>query len=125
MTMNNESIIINKINGIFVKSQDFLRPLVSASLFLQKFDYLILLLIILLFLASLFAPTNILGIIAQLIIGFTVLKIFFVRGQKIEISVQTLVLIGYLAICFISILFSPYTMYSYKGFLKTLCYILL
>ena len=98
MTMNNESIIINKINGIFAKSQEFLRPLVSASLFLQKFDYLILLLIILLFLASLFAPTNILGIIAQLIIGFTVLKIFFVRGQKIELSVQTLVLTGYLGI---------------------------
>ena len=123
MTMNNQSIIIDKINSIFAKSQEFFRPLVSASLFLQRFDYLILLLIVLLFIASLFTSTAVMGVFAQLIIGLTILKMFFVRGQKIELSSHNVILLVFLGICYVSVLFSPYVGLSFKGFFKTLCYI--
>ena len=121
--MNNESLIINKINGIFAKSQEFLRPLVSASLFLQRFDYFILLLMILLFIALIFAKTTIIGGIAGLIIALTVLKMFFIRGQDIELTPANVVLLGFLAVCFISVFFSPYVMMSLKGFSYTLLFI--
>ena len=119
----NNSIIIEKINNFLYKIQDFLRPIVSASLFLQRFDYFILLLMIILFAASLFTSSSIMGMIAIMIIVFTVLKMCFVRGQNVEISLSNLILLMFLTICYISVLFSPYVNLSYKGFFKTLIYI--
>ena len=114
--MNNGSFITDSINKIFSISQESLRPIVSASLFLQRFDYFILLLMILLYTVSLFTGTNVMGIAASLIIALTVLKLFFIRGQKIEIYPSGIILIGFLAICFISVLFSPYVKFSFLGF---------
>ena len=94
--MNNGSFITDSINKIFSISQESLRPIVSASLFLQRFDYFILLLMILLYTVSLFTGTNVMGIAASLIIALTVLKLFFIRGQKIEIYPSGIVLIGFL-----------------------------
>ncbi|MBQ7449967.1 O-antigen ligase family protein [bacterium] len=123
MMMNNGSFITDKINSIFSASQEFLRPLVCASLFLQRFDYFILFLTVLLLLLSLFTQTMILGKVALLIIGLSVLKIFFIRGQTIKFSTANLVLFLYLGICFISVLFSPYLNLSFKGFFKTFVYV--
>ena len=122
--MNNSSFITDKINSFLAKSQEFLRPLVSASLFLQRFDYLILLLMILLLAVSLFANTKVIGIVAGAIIVFTVLKLFFIRGQDIKIYPSNLLLIGFLAICLISAFFSAYVASSLKtGFLYYFLYI--
>ena len=114
--MNNGSFITDTINKMFSASQELLRPIVSASLFLQRFDYFILLLMILLYTVSLFAGTNIMGIIASMIIAFTVLKLFFIRGQTVEIYPTNIILAGFLAICFISVLFSSYVNFSFLGF---------
>ena len=114
--MNNGNFITDIINKIFSLSQEFLRPIVSASLFLQRFDYFILLLMILLYIVSLFTGTNIMGIVASLIIAFTVLKIFFIRGQNIEIYPVNILIIGFLTICFFSVLFSTYPKFSLLGF---------
>ena len=114
--MNNGNFITDIINKIFSLSQEFLRPIVSASLFLQRFDYFILLLMILLYIVSLFTVTNIMGIVASLIIAFTVLKIFFIRGQNIEIYPVNILIIGFLTICFFSVLFSTYPKFSLLGF---------
>ena len=114
--MNNGNFITDIINKIFSLSQEFLRPIVSASLFLQRFDYIILFLVILLYIASLFTGTNIMGIVASLIIVFTVLKIFFIRGQNIEIYPVNILIIGFLTICFFSVLFSTYPKFSLLGF---------
>ena len=121
--MNNDNIITDKINELLSKSQEFLRPFVSASLFLQRFDYFILLLIILLFVACLFTSTNVMGGIALLIIVLTILKMLFIRGQNVEFTLPNLILFGFLIICYISVLFSPYVALSYKGFFKTFVYI--
>lgn len=122
--MNNENFITDKINSFLSNLQESLRSFVSASLFLQKFDYFILLLIIILLFTSLFASTNILGVIAILIIFLTVIKLFFIRGQNVEFSPSNVILFTFLSICFISVLFSPFLELSIKGFLKTLIYIL-
>ena len=114
--MNSGSFITDIINKIFSASQEFLRPVVSASLFLQRFDYFILLLMILLYIVSLFAGTNIMGIIVSFIIALTCLKLFFIRGQTINIYPSGVILAGFLAICFISVLFSAYPKFSLLGF---------
>ena len=121
--MNNGNIITDKINTFLLKAQEFLRPFVSASLFLQRFDYFILLLTILLFVACLFTSTNVIGGFALLVIIFTVLKMLFIRGQNVELTLPNLILLAFLIICYISVLYSPYVALSYKGFLKTFVYI--
>ena len=124
MKMNNGNFITDKINNFFSKSQEFLRPLVGASLFLQRFDYFILLLMILLFGVSLFANTTVIGLFAGSIIVLTILKLFFIRGQNIEIYPSNLLLIGFLAVCLISAFFSSYVIPSLKtGFLYYFLYI--
>ena len=114
--MNNCSFITDKINKIFSTTQEFLRPVVSASLFLQRFDYFILLLMILLYVFSLYTGTNTIGIVAFLIVALSVIKLFFIRGQTIELYPSSIILIGFLAICFISVLFSSYIKLSFLGF---------
>ena len=121
--MNNENFVTDILNKIFSSSQEFLRPFVSASLFLQRFDYFILLLMVLLFVVSLFANTSIIGFVAGIIIVLTILKLFFIRGQNIELYPSSLLLIGFLTICLISVFFSPYVKMSFIGFLYYVLYI--
>ena len=122
--MNNDNFITDKINNFFAKSQEFLRPFVSASLFLQRFDYFILLLMILLFAVSLFANTTIIGLFAGAVIVLTILKLFFIKGQDIEIYPSNLLLIGFLLVCLISTFFSSHLIPSIKtGFLYYFLYI--
>ena len=116
MMMNNGSFITDIINKIFTTSQELLRSVVSASLFLQRFDYFILILMILLYIVCLFTGTNIMGFVAALIIALTVIKLFFIRGQTIEFYPSSIILTGFLAICFISVLFSSYPKFSMLGF---------
>ena len=93
------------------------------SLIIQNIDKFIYLSILAVFLASTVFPSDYIGLIAVLTALLTIIKLLFVKGEKLELSKAELWLVAYFMIVIISLAGSTLFALSLKGFMKTLIYV--
>ena len=113
--------MFNKILG-FIQSKT--EAVYQNSYLLQNIDLVIMGALATTFLASLILPSGAIGLGAWVVIMFTFVKLLFVKGQRIDLLNSERLLIVFLLIIFVSLCGSTLFVLSFKGFLKTLTYIL-
>ncbi len=118
-----ESSIINFKNKILEFSQNKLAVLVQNSLILSEIDKIILFFISATIILTTFAGTNTIGAAAMVVIFLTLIKLFTLKGQKIELTSWDGALWIYLIFCIISTINSTLLVQSLMGLSKTLIYL--
>lgn len=116
------SLFFDVINNWLKSIQNKLNPLVENSAIFKNLDNIIFLFMCLTFVSSLFLPSEMIGIVALVVVFFTVVKILFLKGQDIELSSCNLFLLIFLLISFASVINSSLFAKSFYGFSKTLIY---
>ena len=94
------------------------------SYLLQNIDFLIFLALAGTLLASLTMSSGIIGLGALAVAGLTFVKLLTAQGEKVRMTKAELCLIIFFLIVFISLCGSTLFGLSFKGFLKTVTYIL-
>ena len=117
-----ESKIFDFINFVLSKIQDKTDRIRQNSLILSCMDFFILIAIVLTFVVSTFASTEIIGMVSSLIPFLVVFKTLITKGEKIELETSNFFLLIYLLICFISCFTSSMLPQSLYGFMKTSIY---
>lgn len=95
----------------------------NNSLFIQNIDKLIYISILSVFIASTFMKSDYIGLIAVFATFLTVVKLLFVKGEKLEPTKFEVWLLAYFIIVIISLAGSSLFALSLKGFIKTLTYL--
>lgn len=116
------SLFFDVINNWLKSIQNRLNPLVENSTIFKSLDNIIFLFMCLTFVSSLFLPSEMIGIVALVVVLFTVIKNLFIKGQDIELSSCNLFLLVFLLISFASVINSSLFAKSVYGFSKTLIY---
>lgn len=94
------------------------------SYLLQNIDWLIMGALATTLFASLFVPSGAIGLGAWVVVGLTLLKLLFVKGEQVKLLNSERLLIVFFAIVFVSLCGASLFVLSLKGFLKTVTYIL-
>lgn len=110
-------------NKLFAFVQTKAEYLYENSFILQKIDNLILLSILSVFVASVFASSDVLGGIAFLSLFLTLIKLLCKKGERLECNKFEVALICYLMFVVISLFASSLFTLSLKGFEKTVIYL--
>ncbi|MFA6989648.1 MAG: O-antigen ligase family protein [Candidatus Gastranaerophilaceae bacterium] len=119
----NSSEIVKKIGHVFDFSRNKLIFLVEKSFLLKHIDDVIFTAMILLFTASLFVGTGLLGLIACIVFFLTLVKfLLFNSGDSIKSAINIPVFL-YFLIAAISVAFSFYFFHSIKGYSKMIIYL--
>ena len=114
-----ESKIFDFINFVLSRIQDKTDKIRRNSLILSCLDFFILTSIVLTFIVSTFASTEIIGLVSSIVPMLVVLKTLITKGEKIELETSNFLLLIYLLICFISCFTSSMIPQSLYGFMKT------
>lgn len=109
-------------NKLFNFTQNHTQAFYNNSLLLQNIDKFIYLSILAVFAASTIFPSDYIGLIAVFTTLMTIVKLLFVKGEKLETTGAEIWLLAYFMIVIISLAGSSLFMLSLKGFLKTLIY---
>lgn len=117
------SLILKSLNNLIKFSQEKCEYLCENSFFLKNIDNLIFALILLVFVLSTFASSDVIGYIGLMTLAMTVLKLFVKKGEKLEVNIFEIFLILYFMIVVISLAGSSLLHLSLKGFLKTFTYL--
>ena len=120
---NLSSIVIDSINDKLEWVQNKCHKLVENSLILKNLDNIILFFIALVLVTSLFLPSEMIGIVAIAVICLTILKLFLLKGQKLELASCNLFLLIFLGFSILSVVNSTMFKYSLMGLSKTLIYL--
>ncbi len=94
----------------------------ADSLFFKYMDDFIFTFIALTIICSVFAETSIIGIFAVIVILLTVLKVFFVKGERLSISSMDMWIVVFYMFVVLSLFASSLFILSLKGFLKMFVY---
>ncbi|MDD3238410.1 MAG: O-antigen ligase family protein [Candidatus Gastranaerophilales bacterium] len=116
------SSILNTINNSFAFVQDKFQNIVENSFILRKIDAIIFAFISLVLISSLFLPSEMIGLVACVVIGLTVFKLFLIKGQNINLAVCNVWIFGFIAFSIYSVANSTEPSLSLYGFTKTLIY---
>lgn len=111
------------LNKLFAFSQNKLEYLYKNSLILKNIDTLILISISAVFVSSVFAPSDSIGIFASIAIALTAINLLIKKGEKLECNKFELFLLAYFMFVIVSLCGSSLFMLSLKGFLKILIYL--
>ena len=117
-----ESKIFDCLNYCLASIQKKLDNIRQNSFILSNIDIFILISIFATLVVSVFAQTEIIGLISACVPAFVVLKVLMTKGEKIEIERCNFYLLVYLLICLISNFTSSMLPQSLYGFMKTLIY---
>ena len=117
-----DSKIFDLLNICIEYVQNKLDKTRQNSLILSSIDVFILVAIATTLTISIFAPTEIIGVVASIIPILVVLKVLITKGEKIELESANFFLLIYLLICFISNFTSSMLPQSLYGFMKTSIY---
>ncbi len=110
-------------NRLFNFTQNHTQVLYNNSLIIQNIDKFIYLSILAVFAASTIFPSDYIGLIAVITTILTIIKLLFVRGEKLEASKAEIWLLAYFMLVIISLAGSSLFALSLKGFLKTFIYL--
>ncbi|MGN0018495.1 MAG: O-antigen ligase family protein [Candidatus Gastranaerophilaceae bacterium] len=110
-------------NSFFKFVQNNTKDLYNNSLILKCTDTLILISILAVFVFSMFAPSDSIGIFAVAAIGLTLVNLLFRLGDKLECSKFELFLLIYFMLMIISLCGSSLFHLSLKGFIKNIIYL--
>lgn len=110
-------------NRLFNFTQNHTQFLYNNSLIIQNIDKFIYLSILAVFAASTIFPSDYIGLIAVITTILTIIKLLFVRGEKLEASKAEIWLLAYFMLVIISLAGSSLFALSLKGFLKTFIYL--
>ncbi len=111
------------LNKIFAYTQSKTEYLYKNSLILQNIDLLILISILAVFVSSIFANSESIGIFAIFASVFTFINLLVKRGNRLECNKFELFLLAYFMLVIISLFGSSLFMLSLKGFIKILIYL--
>lgn len=117
-----ESKIFNVLNSVVFCIQNKLDGLRQNSFILSNLDMFIMIAIFSTLFVSIFAPTELIGIVSFSVPFLVVLKVLITKGEKIELERSNFYLLIYLAICLISNFTSSMIPQSLYGYMKTLIY---
>ena len=117
-----ESRIFDVINFLLSKIQEKFDYVRQNSFLLSQIDYFILIFIILTYFVSLFASTNIIGLVSFFVPFLVVFKVLMTKGEKLELEKNNFFLLLYLVICVISCFSSSMISQSLYGLMKTMIY---
>ncbi len=118
-----ESNILNLKNKIFEFSQNKMSFIVENSSILRNIDSFILFFITLTILLTTVATSDIIGLSAIAVFVLTAIKMFTIKGQKIELTVWDAALLIYLVFCVVSTINSTLFHESLLGISKTFIYL--
>lgn len=110
-------------NRLFNFTQNHTQFLYNNSLIIQNIDKFIYLSILAVFAASTIFPSDYIGLIAVITTILTIIKLLFVRGEKLEASKAEIWLLAYFMLVIVSLAGSSLFALSLKGFLKTFIYL--
>ncbi len=122
-TDKNCGLIISSINSILKTTQNAFKYLWENSYFAQNIDNLIFATIIAVFILSTFASSSLLGTIALMTLGLTVIKTLIKPNEKLEMNLFEKFLLIYFLFVIVSLAGSTLFHLSLKGFTKTFTYI--
>ena len=110
-------------NKIFNFTQNHTQFLYNNSLIIQNIDKFIYLSILAVFAASTIFPSDYIGLIAVFTTILTVIKLLFVKGEKLEATKAEIWLLAYFMLVVVSLAGSSLFALSLKGFIKTFIYL--
>lgn len=110
-------------NRLFNFTQNHTQVLYNNSLIIQNIDKFIYLSILAVFAASTIFPSDYIGLIAVITTILTIIKLLFVRGEKLEASKAEIWLLAYFMLVVVSLAGSSLFALSLKGFIKTFIYL--
>ena len=110
------------LNKLFAFTQDKAEYLYKNSLILQNIDLLILISILAVFVSSVFAQSESIGIFALIATVLTFINLLVKRGNILECNKFELFLVAYFMFTIISLFGSTLFALSFKGFLKVVIY---
>jgi len=111
------------LNKLFAFTQDKAEYLYKNSLILQNIDLLILISILAVFVSSVFAQSESIGIFALIATVLTFINLLVKRGNILECNKFELFLVAYFMFAIISLFGSTLFALSFKGFLKVVIYL--
>lgn len=117
------SYLLNLTNNLLNILQKKVCKIVEKSWILSHIDYFILGSIIITLILSTFASTSIIGNVAVSCIFLTILKVFLIKGQKLELTLYDFFLILYFVFCIISTFNSTLVNESIYGLSKTFVFV--
>ena len=117
-----DSKIFDLINKLISAVQNITCKLTEKSAILSNLDIFILLSILATYIVSTFGTTEQIGIVSFMVPALVVLKVLFIKGEKIELERCNFYLLMYLIICLITNFTSSMPFQSLYGFMKTLIY---
>ena len=117
-----ESKIFDVLNSVVFCIQNKLDGLRQNSFILSNLDMFIMIAIFSTLFVSIFATTELIGIVSFSVPFLVVLKVLITKGEKIELERSNFYLLIYLAICLISNFTSSMIFQSLYGYMKTLIY---
>ena len=110
-------------NRLFNFTQNHTQFLYNNSLIIQNIDKFIYLSILAVFAASTIFPSDYIGLIAVFTTILTVIKLLFVKGEKLEATKAEIWLLAYFMLVIVSLAGSSLFALSLKGFIKTFIYL--
>ena len=110
-------------NRLFNFTQNHTQFLYNNSLIIQNIDKFIYLSILAVFAASTIFPSDYIGLIAILTTILTIIKLLFVKDEKLEATGSEIWLLAYFMLVVVSLAGSSLFALSLKGFLKTFIYL--
>lgn len=116
------SLLIDGINRQLTFVQEKAQGLVGNSFILQNLDSIIFGFIALTLISSLFLPSELIGLVACVVIGLSVLKLFIIKGQDITLASCNLWILIFLGLSILSVVNSTLFAHSVHGVMKTLIY---
>ncbi len=117
-----DSKIFDVLNSVVFCIQNKLDGLRQNSFILSNLDMFIMIAIFSTLFVSIFATTELIGIVSFSVPFLVVLKVLITKGEKIELERSNFYLLIYLAICLISNFTSSMIFQSLYGYMKTLIY---
>ena len=110
-------------NRLFNFTQNHTQFLYNNSLIIQNIDKFIYLSILAVFAASTIFQSDYIGLIAVFTTILTVIKLLFVKGEKLEATKAEIWLLAYFMLVVVSLAGSSLFALSLKGFIKTFIYL--
>lgn len=110
---------LNHVISVIQSKSDKIR---QNSFFLANIDVFILMFIFITLIISVFAPTEIIGLVSAAVPLLVIIKVLITKGEKIELELCNFCFLIYLIICLISCFTSSMPVQSFYGFMKTVIY---
>lgn len=117
-----DSFILQKLNNFFEFSQKTFSTLAENSVFVKNLDNIIMLMIAVLMVAIIVAPTGIIGFLASLCFLLSFIKICLKKGESFTLNSLDAAIFLYIAIAGLSVTFSYIPLGALKGFAKMIIY---